>query len=99
MQLFRKTISLWVWIGRIVPLSTLFILSLIVVFTPESFIQWFMIVMATSFATIAFIFWWWVIWSIKTIYNCLSQITDSLRTITSGIAQTKDILHDDKNIK
>lgn len=82
------TTTIWVWVGRIAPLTALLILGIAVTFDLATWVDYVVSFIAVSFAITAFTWWWWVIYAVRDIFKLLK---DANKRFESVILELKEI--------
>lgn len=84
--------NVWVWIGRIIPLLTLLVTVLFLALAPSEWIDWFLITLAGMFGVTTFIFWWWLVYALTTIYQNQSNLEYQLTQVTKELVEAKELI-------
>jgi len=89
MKLDRQ-VNLWVWLGRIAPLTSLLALGTILMFDVSGWVEYIVIGIAISFGVIAFTWWWWVIYAVKDLSGMLSDANVKFGKIITELKEIKE---------
>ena len=92
-----RQVKIWYTLGRVAPIGALFLLIICLVFDIESWINYLLIGIATVFAVIAFTWWWWVLDTVKELFNMLkTELSDSclISLYSKGNEEAMSILVD-----
>jgi ABC-type bacteriocin/lantibiotic exporter with double-glycine peptidase domain len=97
MEIFRKYIKLnlkkqvtvWSWLGRVAPLTALFVICLMLFFDVDTWTETVLILIAILFSITAFTWWWWVIYAVRDIFTMLNQANKKFTQVLSEIKQIK----------
>ena len=84
-----RQVKIWYTLGRVAPIGALFLLIICLVFDIESWINYLLIGIATVFAVIAFTWWWWVLDTVKELFNLLKGAHQRFDTIIEDIQEIK----------
>ena len=94
----KKSVDLWVWLGRVAPLTALVLLCIVLVFDFTSWVHYLVSAIGITFAITAFTWWWWVIYAVKDIFKLLNnankrfaEVLDELKTIRKEYIKKNDI--------
>jgi hypothetical protein len=92
MQQFDKHVTVWSWIGRVLPLTALLTLCLVIITDLPTVRDWIILGIAVGFGTTAFIWWWWVIYAVRSLTTMLDDnkkrfnaVVEELRSIRKDI--------------
>ena len=77
----KRQVKAWSWIGKVLPLSTLFAIVLILVFDFQTALEWTIGSIAIAFGVVAFTWWWWVIYAVKELNQLLSTTTERFEQV------------------
>jgi|TARA_B100001093_G_scaffold347278_1_gene331885 protein-S-isoprenylcysteine O-methyltransferase Ste14 len=86
----KRQVKAWSWIGKVLPLSTLFAIVLILVFDFQTALEWTIGSIAIAFGIVAFTWWWWVIYAVKELNQLLSTTTERFEQVMKDIRELKD---------
>tara|TARA_Y100001954_G_scaffold222979_1_gene260807 strand:+ start:4200 stop:4529 length:330 start_codon:yes stop_codon:yes gene_type:complete len=84
-----KQVTLWYMLGRIAPIGALFLLCIVLIFDVESWLEYLLCAIGTIFAVIAFAWWWWVLDTVKELFNLLKGAHKRFDTIIEDIQEIK----------
>lgn len=84
-----KSITAWVWLGRVAPLTALFILGVIIYFDFSEWTNWVLAATAILFGVVAFAWWWWVIYAVKDLNEMLAEANNKFGTIIADLREIK----------
>ena len=91
-------LTLFVWIGRVLPLTALLGILLGLHFELDTFVQFLKASIALTFGTIAFIWWWWVVDAIRNqnkffneSYERFSDMHKNLIAIKTDISRVQNL--------
>lgn len=85
----EKQVNLWVWLGRIAPLTSLLAIVLELTLDLTGWLDYLLIATAVSFGTVAFVWWWWVIYAVKDLNKLLDKQTAKFDHIIREIKSVK----------
>ena len=92
MQQFDKHVTVWSWIGRVLPLTALLTLCLVIITDLPTVRDWIILGIAVGLGTTAFIWWWWVIYAVRSLTTMLDDnkkrfnaVVEELRSIRKDI--------------
>lgn len=68
-----KQVTLWSWLGRIVPILALLVIGILLFFDVDTWIETVLVFLAVSFSITAFTWWWWVIYAVRNIFGMLNN--------------------------
>jgi hypothetical protein len=88
---FDKHVSVWAWLGRVLPLTALFALVMALVFDFQVKMDYILYGIALGFGVTAFIWWWWVIYAVKSLTNMLE---DNRQRFIDVVKELKTIRRD-----
>ena len=89
-----KQVKIWYTLGRGAPIGALFLLIVCLIFDIESWINYLLIGIATLFAVIAFTWWWWVLDTVKELFNMLKSAHEKFDEVLSDLGKLKKDLND-----
>jgi hypothetical protein len=69
----KKSVGIWVWLGRVAPLTALLMLGIVLIFDFTSWLHYLIMSIGITFAITAFTWWWWVIYAVKDIFRLLND--------------------------
>ena len=84
-----KQVNAWYMLGRVAPIGALFLLCLVLIFDVRGWIEHALIFVGTVFAVIAFTWWWWVLDTVKELFNLLKGAHNRFDTIITDIQEIK----------
>lgn len=87
------TLSVWQWIGHLVPLTSLFVVILLHFFAPQAWQDWALISIATGFAMTTFVFWWWVVYSVKLVYGQFNALKLEVTRVSLLLIDTQSAIN------
>ena len=85
----KKSVGIWVWLGRVAPLTALMILCIVLAFDFTSWVSYLVSAIALLFAITAFTWWWWVIYAVKHLTEMLAKSREDFGTILTEIVDLK----------
>lgn len=92
----KKSVGIWVWLGRVAPLTALMILCIVLAFDFTSWVSYLVSAIALLFAITAFTWWWWVIYAVRDIFKLLNsankrfaEVLNELKTIKKEYLKKK----------
>jgi len=98
---FEKTtyaqVRLWDWIGRVVPLVALLIISLCYFFKWNSVLEFTLQLVAIIFATLCFIWWWWALYKIAVAIKYIRSTQDKFIDLRSEFRKIKEFISNQSN--
>ena len=89
-----KQVNAWYMLGRVAPIGALFLLCLVLIFDVRGWIEHALIFVGTVFAVIAFTWWWWVLDTVKELFNLLKGAHNRFDTIITDIQEIKKEIND-----
>lgn len=89
MKNIKKHVSVWSWIGRIAPMSALVMLAVALIADLNNYTNYLLIIIATIFATIAFVWWWWIIFTVRDLFQMLQNAQDRFHEVLEEIKDLK----------
>lgn len=89
MKNIKKQVSIWSWIGRIAPMSALVMLGIALITDLNNYTNYLLIIIATIFATIAFVWWWWIIFTVRELFEMLRNAQDRFHEVLEEIKDLK----------
>lgn len=90
-KILDAQINWWIVIGITMPMSFLALLFFENLFGYEDLYHITLVVGATLFATIGFVWWWWAIWSIAQFSGLIVRISENFQKLQKDL---KDIRKD-----
>ena len=90
----RKSVKYWVWLGRLAPLTALVMLLIATTFEMTTFTSWLVLGVCILFAITAFTWWWWVLDTVKELFNLLKGAHNRFDTIITDIQEIKKEIND-----
>jgi len=84
-----KQVQFWNWAGKVLPMIALMALCLVLVFDMTSVKEIVISVIAVVFGSIAFTWWWWVLDTVKELFNLLKGAHQRFDTIIEDIQEIK----------
>ena len=87
----NKHISIWYMLGRVAPIGALFLLCIALIFDVHSWLEYLLVGIGTVFAVIAFTWWWWVLDTVKELFNLLKGAHNRFDTIITDIQEIKKV--------
>ena len=85
----NKHITIWYMLGRVAPIGALFLLCIALIFDVEGWLEYILCAIGTLFAIIAFTWWWWVLDTVKELFNLLKGAHQRFDTIIEDIQEIK----------
>ena len=85
----KKSVGIWVWLGRVAPLTALMILCIVLAFDFTSWVSYLVSAIALLFAITAFTWWWWVIYAVKDIFTMLNRANKKFEEVLFEIKKIK----------
>lgn len=89
-----KIIKFWFWVGRVLPLTALALLMVALVFDLNSVLEYLLTAIAILFATFAFSWWWWVLDTVKSLHNMLSEASNRFEEVITELRDIKKQFND-----
>lgn len=89
----EKLLNFWYWTGRVLPLSALALLLVALVFGLDSVVDYLVAIIAVIFATFAFLWWWWVLDTVKVLYSTLQSAQEKFVTVIKELNEIKSNLN------
>ena len=89
MKLSRQ-VSVWVWLGRVAPLTSLLALGTILIFDVTGWVEYAIVGIAISFGVIAFVWWWWVIYAVRDLNGMLQEANQKFGNIITELREIKE---------
>ena len=90
----NKLVNAWYMLGRVAPIGALFLLCLVLIFDVSGWLEHALIFLGTVFAVIAFTWWWWVLDTVKELFNLLKGAHNRFDTIITDIQEIKKEIND-----
>lgn len=90
----KKLLKFWYWTGRVLPLTALTIIAFTLVFGFEDYIDFLICAIAVIFATFAFSWWWWVLDTVRKLYDTLQSAQDRFVEVVTELKSIKRDLND-----
>ena len=84
-------VNYWHWLGRIAPMFALLGLCLVLWMSPEHWTEYAIITIALAFGTVAFAWWWWVIYAVRDIFTMLNQANKKFEQVLFEIKNITSI--------
>lgn len=88
-KIIDKQINWWIVAGISMPMSFLAFLFFVNLFGHETVYQVALTVGATLFATIGFIWWWWVIYSISQFSGLIVRVSENFQKLQKDLKDLK----------
>jgi hypothetical protein len=85
----NKHINIWYMLGRVAPIGALFLLCIALIFDIGGWLEYLLCAIGTLFAIIAFTWWWWVLDTVKELFNLLKGAHQRFDTIIEDIQEIK----------
>jgi hypothetical protein len=76
-------------LGRVAPIGALFLLCIALIFDIGGWLEYLLCAIGTLFAIIAFTWWWWVLDTVKELFNLLKGAHQRFDTIIEDIQEIK----------
>ena len=90
----EKHVGLWYMMGRVAPFGALFVICITLFFDLHSYLEYVLLAVAIFFALFAFTWWWWVLDTVKELFNLLKGAHNRFDTIITDIQEIKKEIND-----
>ena len=87
-------LKLWIWCGRILPLTALLVLIFVLVFDFSAWINFVVACISIVFASFAFFWWWWVLDTVRNLYSTLNLAQERFIQVLEELKQMRKDLND-----
>ena len=90
----NSLLKFWYWAGRILPLTALALICFVLAFGTDTWLDYVLCGIAVIFATFAFTWWWWILDTVKKLYNLLQSAQDRFSEVIIELRDIKKDLND-----
>lgn len=95
----KKVLNFWYWAGRVLPLTAVAILLFAIAFGFDTYQKIIVCGIAIIFATFAFTWWWWVLDTIKKLYEMLNSAQERFSEVITELRSIKQDMNNDSDRK
>lgn len=93
-----KEVTIWDWLGRVLPLTALAIIAVFYFFRWENGLQFVLDVIVVVFFVICFIWWYWAIYKIAVTAKYLKSSQEKFKQVLHELRQfKKEVRHNDSS--
>lgn len=86
------TVSIWLWIGRVLPMTGLFAIGLFLSTDLNSILDYLLYSMTIGFISISFVWWWWVVYAVREIYILINKSNQNFAELVYEIKEARRTL-------
>ena len=95
----EKQISIWFWLGRVLPLLALVTICLVLIFDLNDYLDYILYAIAIIFAGFAFTWWWWVLDTVRGLFKLLESAQDRFTQVIKELTDIKKDLKKNANTR
>jgi len=87
-------VKIWYALGRIAPFCALFVLCVALFFDLKTWMEFLLCGIGLTFASFAFIWWWWVLDTVKQLFDMLGKAHEKFDEVIDDLSTLKKDIND-----